>query len=311
MKETFLYSGFPLGVLFGASMALVAILAAYPPLMDEWLWWAGTLAVGLIFACGPLLFSFLTASERKAASFANTLQSEKPISADAAALVDAISRQESANRSQEKREELANALRETITIFVLIFTAVVILRQVAEMVKVYQPIRDQANASVLQEKSEISAERARIFVAPNRISPPNLTNDRNPKYSFSIANLGRTAALIGNELVDCNVYDRYTGIPIVPIYNKTKVTEAAEIIGGGISNANHECTVDHSITDDEIIGLKNKTKIILFKGYIVYRDIFGNRWKKHFGMYGFGDGLFYGIDESAPLYNVEEDMPPK
>jgi hypothetical protein len=71
----------------------------------------------------------------------------------------------------------------------------------------------------------------------------------------------------------------------------------------------HECNLSHPLTEEEFAGLTAKTEIIIFKGYILYQDVFGKAWKKPFGLYGNGDGKFYS-DARFDAYNVEEETKP-
>ena len=69
--------------------------------------------------------------------------------------------------------------------------------------------------------------------------------------------------------------------------------------------ARHECALSQPLTDDDFAGLAAKTKIILFRGYVLYQDVLGQTWRKGFGMYGYGDGKFFPL-ENADAYNTEQ-----
>ena len=108
---------FPLGALFAAIMATVAILLAIPDLAGDWLWWALTFAACIAWAIGAGLFEWRKStadSEPEAAKRSDNAQqedSQRIISADAAALVDAINRQERANRAK-RSERMMKGARE-------------------------------------------------------------------------------------------------------------------------------------------------------------------------------------------------------
>jgi hypothetical protein len=68
-------------------------------------------------------------------------------SADFAALIDAIIAEGRAYRAEEQREDKGKTFREWITVILLLLTMCAIFWQVYEMVHVYGPIRDQAEAS--------------------------------------------------------------------------------------------------------------------------------------------------------------------
>src|SRR5216683_2158719 len=68
-------------------------------------------------------------------------------SPDFSALVDAVKAEANANRTEEQREDRGKAFREWFTITLLAATLFFLYRQVDEMVKVFEPIREQAEAS--------------------------------------------------------------------------------------------------------------------------------------------------------------------
>ena len=71
-------------------------------------------------------------------------------STDFAALIDAIANEGSANRAEEKREDGGKQFRDWVTILLLIATTGGVYWQVAEMIKVYEPIKKQADAMKLE-----------------------------------------------------------------------------------------------------------------------------------------------------------------
>ena len=86
----------------------------------------------------------------------------KILSANTAALVAAINRQERANRAQERREDNDKRTLANITIFVIAVTAGAIILQVSEMKKVYGPIKDQADATKIAQISMGGSDEIRI-----------------------------------------------------------------------------------------------------------------------------------------------------
>jgi hypothetical protein len=82
-------------------------------------------------------------------------------SADFEALIKAISVEGRANRAEEKREDRGKTRRERATIFLLALTCGAILWQVHEMIKVYGPIKDQADAAKLSaDAAKVASEAA-------------------------------------------------------------------------------------------------------------------------------------------------------
>jgi hypothetical protein len=78
-------------------------------------------------------------------------------SADFAALIDAIKREGVAYRKEEQREDRGKRFREWTTIGLIFVTFCAVCWQVHEMIKVYEPIRLQAEAA---QKSAQAASRA-------------------------------------------------------------------------------------------------------------------------------------------------------
>jgi hypothetical protein len=71
-------------------------------------------------------------------------------SADFAALIDAITAEGRAYRKEEQREDRGKKFREWITIVLIALTFGAVSLQVHEMIKVYEPIREQAKAATDQ-----------------------------------------------------------------------------------------------------------------------------------------------------------------
>lgn len=68
-------------------------------------------------------------------------------SADFTALIDAIKAEGSTYRREEKSEDSRKSFREWVTVVLLGFTLVAVCFQVNEMIKVYEPIKTQAEAA--------------------------------------------------------------------------------------------------------------------------------------------------------------------
>jgi hypothetical protein len=90
-------------------------------------------------------------------------------SADVSTLVDAIKAEGRANRREEQREDSAKRWREWITIVLLGATVVAVGMQVHEMIKVYGPVKQQADAASTQSENSNKAliESQRAWVGPN------------------------------------------------------------------------------------------------------------------------------------------------
>ena len=82
------------------------------------------------------------------------------LSADFAALVNTIKNQGRAYRREEQREDRGKKFREWITIGLIFCTLLAVGWQVHEMIKVYEPIRQQAEASTQQAAASEKAAEA-------------------------------------------------------------------------------------------------------------------------------------------------------
>jgi hypothetical protein len=152
--RSFRIPDFPLGALFASIMATIAILFAFPELASDWIWWILVLVACIVWRLGAGFFHNPQSpirSEPEAPKGSDTTQIEpnnRGVSADAAAIVDAMNRQEHANRAQAQLEDDRRRTLEQITMFIVFVTAGAIIMQVSEMRKIYGPISAQAKASL-------------------------------------------------------------------------------------------------------------------------------------------------------------------
>jgi hypothetical protein len=83
-------------------------------------------------------------------------------SADFTALIDAITAEGRAYRKEEQREDRSKKVREWITIILIALTFGAVVSQVREMIKVYEPIKSQAEAALIQaEAAKVQSEAAK------------------------------------------------------------------------------------------------------------------------------------------------------
>jgi hypothetical protein len=211
--------------------------------------------------------------------------------------------------AQRSAREWVNTAISIVTLVVLAWTARSIVDQVAEMRKVYPEIHSQSMAMGGQVDSYIATERARMVMIPSGVQKTG-DKDPRPKFMFTLNNMGRTGALVSGLLTECDVSPRQ--ISTTPAYGERKPDPAALFILAGTSlsiQPGHECVPSQPLSEEDYAGLEAKTKIILFSGYILYQDVLGETWKKHFGMYGNGDGHFFAVG-GADAYNGEEKVEP-
>jgi hypothetical protein len=157
-----------------------------------------------------------------------------------------------------------------------------------------------------QTNSFIATERARVLAGPTGEVQTNGENDPMPGFPVRIMNLGPTAALVRGILIQCDINP--SEFERVPSYDEAQFRWTASPIMGGTVSPNpldKVCHPSQPLSQDDLAGLAGKTKIILLKGYVLYQDMFGQGWKKHFGLFGYGDGKFFNV-EHDDAYNAEE-----
>lgn len=107
-------------------------------------------------------------SEQEPASYEYERKGENDqadaIAAGFSALIDRIRYEGKANRGEERREDSGKAFREKITIGLIVATLIAIGWQVREMIRVYEPIREQAEAS--NKAANAAAASQRAWVGP-------------------------------------------------------------------------------------------------------------------------------------------------
>lgn len=143
-------SDFALGALFAFFLATVAIIFAFPDIIDVGLFW--WLVLGLAFvawAIGAAIAN--TAGDLIVQGDPETTESLNPRQQNedgdredpsgTSALIQAINDQARANRAQEKDEENRKQRIELVTMMIVAATGIAILAQVYEMRRVYGPIR--------------------------------------------------------------------------------------------------------------------------------------------------------------------------
>jgi hypothetical protein len=115
----------------------------------------------------------------------------KAVSADFTALINAITKEGGAGRDEEKREDDEKKLREWITIGLIALTLGVLGWQVGEMVKVYDPVKAQADAA---ERNLVAANRAWVEPASLILEKP-LEQGGSTEIGLFITNRGREPAV--------------------------------------------------------------------------------------------------------------------
>jgi hypothetical protein len=227
-------------------------------------------------------------------------------SADFAALIDTIKDEGSAYRKEEQREDRGKRFREYITIFLIAATFAAVCYQVYEMIKVYDPIREQAEASGKQaveakraadatvkaaeaaiKQSEIAAKQAeyaeKSLGQAQRawIGPTNATFATEPKLGegFDITilyqNTGREPAL--NFSYEADVFSVGEQSPefgnrVAPFMKKClarNTIQAGQVVypSSGFSQYNLFMKTNTELVDDAVVAGE---KVIVLQGCFVY-----------------------------------------
>jgi hypothetical protein len=229
-------------------------------------------------------------------------------SVDFAALIDAITAEGRAYRAEEQREDKGKTFREWITVVLLGATMVAIFWQVYEMVHVYGPIRDQAEASKIaadaatkqsenSDKTLIQTQRA--WVGPTdakiegvveigkqvKVIISVLNTGREPAKNFSWSVAPFTVTNDGNSLLlsqDMNLY-------VAKCFATPSITQAQVLypaVGFGSGFEFHLTIPDTQIDASVIDG----SKILIARGCIVY-DTFGETKHSAFCYFYKGGGF--------------------
>ena len=150
--------------------------------------------------------------------------------------------------------------------------------------------KQAADAATRAVDANVASERARIFVGKMTIKQIN-EMDTKPTIAFQIFNLGRTTALITGTSAECAVVDP-PGKGTTPTYDQQRFLYAMSLIPAGDMPSIPgwpECALDNPITDADFAALANKTKVILFKGFVNFQDVFGEKFTQRFAYYSDGD----------------------
>jgi hypothetical protein len=179
---TFRIPDFPLGALFVTVLFAIGLLFAVPDLPSAWLW---ELIVAIAFVVWAIGAGF---SSPRHSELADTVQQEPEgeekaqdvkqeisdtSSAAIAALISTIKAEGLANRAEERKEDRGKQLREQFTIALLAVTLGAVILQVREMIKVYAPIRAQAEAASDQAnaaKTQAAAAQTQANTAKDAVT---------------------------------------------------------------------------------------------------------------------------------------------
>ena len=97
----------------------------------------------------------------------------RPLSREFRALIDAIRAEGRAGRQEEQSEDRAKSRRKWITIWLLAFNLAALCWQVREMITMYEPIREQAQA---QQQAANAALKCRV--ASRKMLPGGMVASR-------------------------------------------------------------------------------------------------------------------------------------
>lgn len=149
----------------------------------------------------------------------STKNDQRSPSADFAALIDAVKKEGIAYRKEEQREDRSKKFREWTTIVLIALTFVAICWQVHEMIRVYGPIKEQADAAQkaanaakaqADSMSQQTASSAQAIIGSQRawVGPQNAAFGAEPTIGKAIdvtiqyQNTGREPALAFRYFAD-------------------------------------------------------------------------------------------------------------
>jgi hypothetical protein len=217
---------------------------------------------------------------------------ERP-SSDFAALIDAITTEGRAYRKEEQREDRGKKIREWITIILIGMTFCAVCYQVYEMIKVYEPIREQAVASGKQaiasekaadattraadaatKQSEIATKQAensdKALIQAQRawVGPRNASFSAEPKVgepvdiTIDYQNTGREPALSFSYEADIFAIAEQSpdfGMRVVPFMNKCLGINTAtpgQVVypSTGFSQYNLTAKTNKDLVDDPVVA---------------------------------------------------------
>jgi len=213
-------------------------------------------------------------------------------SSDVTVLIDAIKAEGRAYRGEEQREDRGKSWREWITIFLLAITSSFLYWQIQEMIKVYNPIRVQAEASKkLSEQAIKQSENAeKTLIQSNRawVGPRNAFLSAEPAIGKPIEativyqNSGREPAASFLYVVDpfsIRKSQDATGVLAARIQNYMKACQETkeQKVGGSIIypgssafDSSYQINVKTSdrFVDESII---KGEKVVIIQGCFLYR----------------------------------------
>jgi hypothetical protein len=194
------------------------------------------------------------------------------LSADVSALIETIKAESIAFRKEEQREDTGKRFREWITIALISCTLVAVCWQVAEMIRVYGPVRDQAIASqslaVAAIKQAENTERSLIHSQRAWVLPTKIALAAEPKagtsnaISIEFENIGHEPALKFNYILTPYIDDNRTGgyseylDSLITVCKSQEKIESGTIVfpgaSGKISNPDNFTDIPAKFIDEDI-----------------------------------------------------------
>jgi hypothetical protein len=174
----------------------------FPDIPFGFVWEIVAVISMIVWALGA---GFLRGSEPSDPNITQEGQSKNvqgPPTADFSALTNAINAQGRANRIEERREDIRRQFIDITTIILLSLTAAAIFRQLNEMVKVYGPIKEQAEAAkaaaTAANDNIIAGNRA--WIVPGNVSIQQLVAGAQVNAVVNYTNAGHQPAKLERSL---------------------------------------------------------------------------------------------------------------
>jgi hypothetical protein len=168
-----------------------------------------------------------------------------------------------------------------------------------------------AEAAMKSANTYIAGERGVLFV--NSVSlTRNAPMDPTPVFHYSFINAGRTPLTLKEAVFNCDLVG--ANLPTTPVYDITKggpafnALMAGAVIGTDTPIALPRFGLPAPLSPADYQDLIATRKHVLFKGYVRYRGLFNDSWKRKFAMTWIpGTDNFQDV-ATPPGYNEEEDQ---
>jgi hypothetical protein len=208
-------------------------------------------------------------------------------SADFIALINAVRNEAHANRREARREDRGKRRREITTIVLIALTLAAVIAQVREMIRVYEPIKEQAEANNKAANAAAAAQRA--WVGPTTATANTVEKGKSVVGIIPYQNTGREPAASFYGALSSKLYsldDWNNGIAAKDItdfssdcFKVTNLPNGLQVIyptTGGITSNGYQIQFDTERAEPKIVvndDIINGQTIFTIKGCFTYKTI--------------------------------------